>query len=126
MSRESKLAAGIVLVLVPTVMVGGAALLMHLVRELPGYRDNPLRQDLWRAGHAHAGVFLVLALVMLRYVDEARLGSGARAFARWSAPAAAILAPAGFFLSVVRPEATAPNAWIALVPLGAMVLAAGV
>jgi hypothetical protein len=25
--------------------------------------DNPLRQDLWRAGHAHAGVWLILALV---------------------------------------------------------------
>jgi hypothetical protein len=28
---------------------------------------------LWRAGHAHAGVYLVLSLVMLRYVDEAAL-----------------------------------------------------
>jgi drug/metabolite transporter superfamily protein YnfA len=35
---------------------------------------NPLRQDLWRAGHAHAGVWLILALVALRYVDEARYG----------------------------------------------------
>jgi hypothetical protein len=35
--------------------------------------ENPLRQDLWRAGHAHAGVWLILALVGLRYVDEANL-----------------------------------------------------
>jgi hypothetical protein len=29
-----------------------------LSRNLPGYSDNPLRRDLWRAGHAHAGVYL--------------------------------------------------------------------
>jgi hypothetical protein len=29
----------------------------------------PLRQDLWRAGHAHAGVLLILSLVALRYAD---------------------------------------------------------
>jgi hypothetical protein len=31
------------------------------------------RNRLWRAGHAHAGVHLVLSLVMLRYVGEAAL-----------------------------------------------------
>jgi hypothetical protein len=25
-----------------------------------GYMQNPLRQDLWRAGHAHAGVLLIV------------------------------------------------------------------
>jgi hypothetical protein len=34
-----------------------------------------MRQDLWRAGHAHAGVWLILALVTLRYVDEANLSN---------------------------------------------------
>lgn len=33
-----------------------------------------MRQDLWRAGHAHAGVLLVLSLL---YVEEARLGERA-------------------------------------------------
>ena len=44
---------------------------MMLTPNAPGYADNPLRHDMWRAGHAHAGVYLVLSLVMLRYVDEA-------------------------------------------------------
>ena len=73
MSRESRMLAGIVLVTVPTAMFGGMTLLAHLVQRLPGYLDNPLRQNLWRAGHAHAGVYIVLSLVMLRYVDEATL-----------------------------------------------------
>ncbi len=69
MSRESRRMAGILLVVLPTVMIGGVILLSLLVWE-PAYAANQLRQDLWRAGHAHAGVLLVLSLVILRYVDD--------------------------------------------------------
>ena len=87
MSRESRMLGGILLVLLPTVMYGGLSLLGFLTSNSPGYADNPLRHDLWRAGHAHAGVYLVLSLVMLRYVDEALLrhfGSGSLEPARQS------------------------------------------
>ena len=70
MTRESRRLAGIILILVPAVAFGGASLLSMILGQVPGYLDNPLRQDLWRAGHAHAGVMLILALVVLRYVDE--------------------------------------------------------
>ena len=66
MSPQSRLVAGIVLIIVPTVGIGGASLLSLLIAD-PSYGQNDLRQDLWRAGHAHAGVWLVLSLVALRY-----------------------------------------------------------
>ena len=69
--------AGIVLIIVPTVEIGGASILSLLIAD-PAYAQNDLRQDLWRAGHAHAGVWLVLSLVALRYVDEATLSEGMR------------------------------------------------
>jgi hypothetical protein len=72
MSPQSRLVAGILLILMPTVVFGGASILSLLVGD-PEYTQNQLRQDLWRAGHAHAGVLLVLSLVVLRYVDEAAL-----------------------------------------------------
>lgn len=125
MSPESRRLAGILLIVLPTVMVGGVSILSMLVWD-PEYAANELRQDLWRAGHAHAGVLLVLSLVLLRYVDEARLSAPARAFARVAAPVAAILLPAAFFLSVLSPEATEPNAMIYMAFAGAVVLAAGV
>lgn len=126
MSRETRMVAGVVLVTVPTVMFGGLTLLRELVTRAPGYVDNPLRQDLWRAGHAHAGVYLVLALVMLRYVDEAALSSPWRWVARLGAPVAAILIPAAFFLSVVSPLATEASSLIGLAYVGAVALALGV
>ena len=126
MSRESRMLAGILLIVLPTVMFGGVSLLGFLTRGEAGYVDNPLRQDLFRAGHAHAGVYLVLSLVMLRYVDEAALSSSWKWLARLGAPIAAILIPAAFFLSVVSPTAREPNALLNLAYLGALFLAAAV
>jgi hypothetical protein len=124
MSRESRLTAGVLIILLPTVVYGGTSILSLLVGD-SGYADNELRQDLWRAGHAHAGVLLVLSLVTLRYVDEARLSERMKTVARHSVPASAVLLPAAFFLSVLSPEATEPNAMIYLAYLGAVSLAIG-
>jgi hypothetical protein len=124
-SRESRLMAGVLLVLLPAVVYGGTSILSLLVGD-PGYAQNQLRQDLWRAGHAHAGVLLVLSLVTLRYVDEANLPGWLKSVARHSIPAAAVLLPAAFFLSVLSPEATEPNAMIYLAYVGALSLAFGV
>ena len=126
MSRESRMLAGVLLVVLPTVMFGGLTLLSSLTRNVPGYNDNPLRHDLWRAGHAHAGVYLVLSLVMLRYVDEAVLSPFWKWIARSGAPIAAILIPAAFFLSVVSPTAKEPNGLMNLAYVGALFLAAAV
>jgi len=126
MSRASQMSAGILLVVLPSVMYGGLSLLSFLTRNVAGYNDNPLRHDLWRAGHAHAGVYLVQSLDMLRYVDEAVLSPFWKWLARTGAPIAAILIPAAFFLSVASPKATAPNGLINLAYLGALFLAAAV
>ena len=126
MSRESRLLAGVILVTVPTVMFGGLTILSFLTGRAEGYVDNPLRQDMWRAGHAHAGVYLVLSLVMLRYVDEAALSPSWKWVARLGAPVAAILIPAAFFLSTLSPTAREASALVNLVYPGAVALAAGV
>jgi hypothetical protein len=124
MSPQSRLVAGILLIVLPTVEIGGASILSLLIGD-PQYAQNDLRQDLWRAGHAHAGVWLVLALVGLRYVDEATLSEGMRWVVCLAFPAAAILTPAAFFLSVLSLEATEPNALIYLAYIGGVVLAVG-
>ena len=125
MSPVTRRVAGVLLLLLPTVMAGGVSILTLLVNE-PGYRENQLRQDLWRAGHAHAGVLLVLALVALRYVDDAHLPDGAKRFVRFAFPTAAMCFPLAFFLSVLTPDASQPNALINLAYVGALLLAAGV
>jgi hypothetical protein len=124
MSSQSRLVAGILLILLPTVEIGGASILSLLIGD-PQYTQNELRQDLWRAGHAHAGVWLVLSLVALRYVDEAALSERMRWVVRLAFPAAALLMPLTFFLSVLSPGSREPNALIGLAYVGGGVLAVG-
>src|SRR5438874_2350780 len=99
MTPASNRLAGILLIVFPLVVWGGASLLWALTSD-PHYAQNALRQDLWRAGHAHAGVLLVLSLVMIRYSEQAILPRRALWLARHGAPIAAILMPLGFFLSM--------------------------
>jgi hypothetical protein len=124
MSPQSRRVAAIIFILLPTVMYGGWTILRFLISD-SSYMENELRQNLWRAGHAHAGVFLVLSLVALIYVDQARLGEGLKWLVRVCFPSAAIFLPAGFFLSVVSPSATEPSSLINLVYVGAALLAMG-
>lgn len=124
MSRTSRRLAGILLVVFPTVVYGGISLLGLLISD-PRYQENALRQDLWRAGHAHAGVLLILALVCLHYVDETNLPGWLTGVVREAIPLAAILLPAGFFLSVLAPNATEANAFIYLAYVGAVILTVG-
>lgn len=124
MSPESRASAGLLLIVLPTVIFGGVSILTLLIRD-PRYRQNPLRQQLWRAGHAHAGVLLVLSLLALFYLDQTDLSEPWKQVVRSAIPSSAILLPAAFFLSVLRPTATRPNGLIYLAYLGAVVLAFG-
>ncbi|WP_043627921.1 hypothetical protein [Nonomuraea candida] len=125
MSPLSLSTAGVLLITVPTIAFGGVSLLTFLMRNVPGYRDNPVRRSLWRAGHAHAGVLVLFALVALLYVDRSGLPEGWQAVTRASLVAAPILMPLGFFLSVARPSDTRPNKLIWLAVAGGVCLAAG-
>jgi hypothetical protein len=125
MSTESVRTAGILLVVFPTVVFGGASLLWHWITRGTEYYDHPVRRGLWRAGHAHAGVLLILSLVALTLVDQADLGDGWKQVVRTSFPAAALLLPIAYFLSIVRPGAERPNGLVNLAYVGGAVLSVG-
>jgi hypothetical protein len=102
LSREARLVAGLTLLTVPTVMYGGVTLLGVLTHGTAGISPNGLVLDetqraLFRAGHAHAGVWLVLSLVIQALLDSAALASGLKWLARVAAPLAAVAISGGFF-----------------------------
>src|SRR3977135_2288591 len=108
MTREARMMSGIIPITVPTIQYGGYFLLTSLMTKGSGYMDNPLRQNFFRAGHAHAGVFVILSLVCQVWADAAALPAGLVWIARIAVPLAAILIPAGFFLSMLPPTAAQP------------------
>jgi hypothetical protein len=125
MSNESLRSAGLLLVVFPTVVFGGASLLWHWITRRTDYYDHPLRRSLWRAGHAHAGVLLILSLVAIDLVDHANLTDGWKQVVRTTIPAAALLMPIAFFLSIARPDAQRPNRLVNLAYVGAVSLTVG-
>ncbi len=126
LSRDAKVMAGVILLAVPTIQFGGYFLLTQLMDRDSGYMANALRQNFFRAGHAHAGVITLLSLIAQPLVDAARLSSAFRWLVRIGVPLAGILISAGFFFSVPAPTATQPNQAVALIYLGAALLAVSV
>jgi hypothetical protein len=122
-SETTKLLSGIILITVPTIEFGGAFLLHMLKNAAPGYVCNPVRQTLFRAGHAHAGVLVILSLLIQLLADGVGSLTSLNLVARLGAPCAAILMPLGFFLSITSPDAQRPNRLISLVYAGAAMLA---
>jgi hypothetical protein len=102
LSRETKIFAAIILLAVPTVQYGGLAVLgmvSHGVAGISGAQANLSAEQLalFRAGHAHAGVWLILSLVIQVLLDAARLPSSAKNLARFLAPVGTLALSGGFF-----------------------------
>jgi hypothetical protein len=118
--------SGIILITVPTIQYGGYFLLTSLMNKSSGYMDNPLRQNFFRAGHAHAGVIVILSLICQVLADGAALPSPVLWLVRIGVPLAAILISSGFFFSVLPPDATKAGGAVALIYAGGAVLAVAV
>jgi hypothetical protein len=118
--------SGIILITIPTIQYGGYFLLTSLMNKSSGYMENPLRQNFFRAGHAHAGVIVILSLVCQILGDAAVLPVPVLWFVRIGIPLSAILISAGFFFSVLPPTATQASGAVALISAGAVILALAV
>ena len=114
--------AGALLLALVTVESGGLFLVKVGRGAVPA---TGFQKAFFRAGHAHAAVLLVLSLVILALIDQAALPSPLAWIARSFVPFAAILMPAGFFLSAIGSGREKPNRLIALLWVGAVVLTLG-
>ena len=115
--------AGALLLTIVAIEYGGWFMLRVVRGRQP---TTPFQQAFFRAGHAHAGVLVTLALVGQILADAARMSGPFAVLARNGIWAAAILMPAGFFLSATGRGITAPTRFIALLYAGVVALALGV
>lgn len=115
--------AGVLLITLVAVEYGGTFLLRVSTGRVPA---TDLQRRFFRAGHAHAGLLVVLALVVQPFVEAAGLTGFWEVLARSGVAWAAILMPAGFFLSALGRGRTRPNRLVLLVWAGAAVLAGSV
>ena len=123
LSDHGKTTAGILLLAVVAVEFGGTFMLKVVRGKVP---TTPFQVSFSRAGHAHAGVLVIFALVCVILTEAASVSGLQETLARGGVAFAAILMPAGFFFSSMGPGRTEPSKFIILVWIGAGVLAAGV
>lgn len=120
MSDPAQILTAIALIALPTVMFGGFSLL----RLLTSGRLNEFQTAYFRAGHAHAGVLLVLALVVLDLLSR----TGASDTVQWTVGvvllAGVLVQSGGMFLHMAIGK---PGRWSAgnsMTTFGAVLLAA--
>ena len=121
MSAIALIISGVTMVTIVGIAYGGTFLLRVVNGDVP---TNDLQKSYFRAGHAHAGVLVILGLV-------AQLLLAAPTAPAWSRTVAigillaAILMPAGFFLSVIGRDPQRPSQLGMLIWLGAASLTIG-
>jgi len=120
LSDESRVLAGTLLLALVTVETGG----LYLLKVVRGAAEvTPFQEKFARAGHAHAGVLLVLALLCQVLADATAQTGALDWLSRSGVAVSALLMPAGFFFSSMGRGRTQPNGLVVLVLAGAALLA---
>jgi len=123
LSEAARVTAGIVALTVVAIESGGA----FLLRVATGKEQaTDFQKGFYRAGHAHAGVLVTLGLVCVLLGEATTLTGFWRWLAQTGVLLAAIAMSAGFFLSALGRGRERPNRAVALLGVGAVLLAAGV
>jgi hypothetical protein len=122
MSNATKLISGILLITVPTIEFGGIFLLRILSGKERQFTE--FQRSMFRAGHAHAGVLVILAIVAQILVDQARLPETLAWAVRIGFVLAALMVSGGFFGGATGKDQ--PGGLIALLWIGVAVLAGSV
>ena len=121
LTPDDTITAGAVLLAVVAIAYGGTFLLrVHAGKP----QTNDLQKAFFRAGHAHAGVLVILGLVIKILTSTEGVPSLAQQLSD-GVLFAAILMPAGFFLSVTGRDPRQPNRLFILLWIGAASLTVG-
>jgi len=120
MTNATKLIAGLLLIAATTIEYGGTFLLGILSGKYSEFTE--FQRAMFRAGHAHAGVLTILALIALVFTDQAGLSAPIGWAVRIGFAAAPVLVSAGFFGAAIGNGRTQPGGLIALLWIGVFVL----
>lgn len=109
-----------------TVEAGGWALLRFLTGSpAPGGDPDEIGRRLrfFRAGHAHAGVLIVLSLVYFIYLDRADYSNGVDWIVGLALVVGAVMQSSGFFVHMGAGAPERPTAGTTVTRIGAVLIA---
>ena len=107
---------------IPTVMYGGYALLGMLTQS--GLSE--FQRTFFRAGHAHAGVLLLMSLLYHNYMEQTNLSPSVKVLSAVIVLVGILAQSGGFFLHMAIGQAGVPSLGTTITSLGAVFLAASI
>ena len=121
LSDASRTLAGILLLALVTVETGG----LYLVKVVTGRAGvTPFQEKFARAGHAHAGVLLVLSLVYFLYLERAGYSRGMQWLAGLLLLVGILAQSGGFFVHLGVGQQGRRSAGTLMTRTGALLIAA--
>jgi hypothetical protein len=126
MSPTSRIFVAILLLSLVTIEFGGRFLLSILQGKQPQFARDSLTYSLFRAGHAHAGVLVILAIVVMPYIDLIAASDAIKMALRALFGSAPILVSVGMFGAggKLTPDGK-PGSAVLVTYVGALALCAG-
>lgn len=125
MTADTRMLSGIIIITVPSVVYGGYFLLQVLSGKQEKLELTPFQKAMFRAGHAHAGILILLSLIALLYVDETALSQTWKWITRVSLPLSAMLISGGFFGAAAGKQVNKPRKLIMFLYIGILSLVTG-
>lgn len=125
MTTEARKIGGYILLSVPTIIYGGYFLLSVLSGQHEELELTDFQKSMFRAGHAHAGVLVILALLVQLFADHVTLSNTWKWLARLSFPISAITISLGFFAAAIGRQVTQPTGLIFILYVGIAILTFG-
>jgi Ni,Fe-hydrogenase I cytochrome b subunit len=125
MTNEARKMSGVILCTVPTIVYGGYFLLTILSGHEDELHLTEFQKAMFRAGHAHAGVLVILSLIAQVFTDHAHTSNFWKWISRISFPLSAILVSMGFFFSAIGDQLTKPNSLVFILYIGMAILTLG-
>ena len=122
MSDAARWMIALAFISLPTIAFGGYFLLSVLRRQAGTEKITSEQRDYFRAGHAHAGVLVLLAIIGQIILDQSRFGESATWGLRIGLFVSPLLISGGFFGGAPRTAGGSTTALIKLIPLGAIIL----
>lgn len=122
MTDASRWMIAIAFISLPTIAFGGMFLLSILRRQAGTEKITAEQTSYFRAGHAHAGVLVVLGIIGQLVLDQSRFGDGVVWALRIGLFVSPLLISGGFFGGAPRTAGGSTMSLIRLVPIGAVVL----
>ena len=120
MSDATRWLVAFAFIALPTIAFGGHFLLSLLRRQAGTENITAIQRDYFRAGHAHAGVLMVVAIVGLLVLDYSRFPEWAVWVLRIGLLVSPLLISGGFFGGAPRTADGPPGPLVKLIPIGAV------